>query len=70
MPDYRNPPYDSWSEGSLPKSEGDAFGGISMQVSQDWLIRIDPHLRGATIGDAGWRPTEISTAKLTHVYGS
>jgi hypothetical protein len=37
-------------------TEGGAFGGISSQEPQDWLIGIEPHLRGATIGDAGQRP--------------
>jgi hypothetical protein len=37
-------------------TEGGAFGGISSQEPQDWLIGIEPHLRGATIGDAAQRP--------------
>jgi hypothetical protein len=37
-------------------SEGDAFGGISSQESQDRLIGIEPRLQGATAGDVGQRP--------------
>jgi hypothetical protein len=38
------------------EGEGDTFWGISSQLSQDRLIGIEPHFRGATIGDAVWGP--------------
>jgi hypothetical protein len=53
---YQNLCQGSRSKGSIPKSKGGAFLGISLQLSQDRLIRIEPRLRWATIRDAGQRP--------------